>query len=209
MKLTALTIILITNILFIGYSNQKQLNNDHSADLSSTENSPTERLRSVYLSEVGVREATNRNDGTKVEEYLRYTGLKRGNPWCCAFVCYCLGKAGIPNPRTGYCPNLFPKGHVIWSRTSGFSLPSPVSRNSSPITRNSSPNPSPGDIFGLYFPDKGRIAHVGFIDDWGEKYLISVEGNTNEAGSREGDGIYRKRRLISSISKVARYLPDQ
>ncbi|RXF70553.1 hypothetical protein [Arcticibacter tournemirensis] len=146
----------------------------------------------------------------------KYVGLKKGNPWCAAFVCYCLGKAGIANPRSGYCPTLFPAASVIWSRKSrveGSRLKvestQPTTRNLQPSSCNTQPathNPIPGDVFGIYFPEKGRIAHVGFVDEWGDKYLISVEGNTNEAGSREGDGVYRKRRLISSIYKVARYL---
>ncbi|PWG78593.1 hypothetical protein DDR33_21770, partial [Pararcticibacter amylolyticus] len=72
---------------------------------------------------------------------------------------------------------------------------------------NSGGGPSRGDVFGIYFPEKGRIAHVGFVDDWGDKYVVTVEGNTNEAGSREGDGVYRKRRFISCIYKVVKYLP--
>jgi hypothetical protein len=71
-------------------------------------------------------------------------------------------------------------------------------------TRN--PQPLTGDVFGLYFPEKKRIAHVGFIDKWDGNWLVSVEGNTNVSGSREGDGVYRKRRLTRSIYKVARYV---
>ncbi len=66
--------------------------------------------------------------------------------------------------------------------------------------------PGTGDIFGLYFPEQARIAHVGFIDKWDGTWLITVEGNTNVYGSREGDGVYRKRRLVTSINKVARYI---
>lgn len=175
----------------------------------------TQSLRQIYTAELGVREATGRNDGSQVEEYLRYVGLKKGNPWCAAFVCWAYGKAGVANPRTGYCPVLFPAARVVWSRklrVEGSRLKvesaQPTTRNLQPFSHNTQPAtriPSPGDVFGIYFPEKGRIAHVGFVDEWGDKYLISVEGNTNEAGSREGDGVYRKRRLISSIYKVARY----
>ncbi|PWG81931.1 CHAP domain-containing protein, partial [Pararcticibacter amylolyticus] len=172
------------------------------SDSSSDVNAPArDRLRAVYTGELGVREATGRNDGTRVELFLHYTHLKPGNPWCAAFVCWCLGQAGIPNPRTGYCPNLFPKNKVIWTRSTGIGGAS--SRNSQLTTRNPPRTPLPGDIFGIYFPEKGRIAHVGFVDQWDGKWLITVEGNTNESGSREGDGVYRKRRLVSSISKVS------
>ena len=86
-----------------------------------------------------------------------------------------------------------------------------ATRNSQLTTRNSqlstrNPQPLTGDVFGLYFPEKKRIAHVGFIDKWDGTWLVSVEGNTNVSGSREGDGVYRKRRLTRSIFKVARYV---
>lgn len=47
---------------------------------------------------------------------------------------------------------------------------------------------------------------VGFVDQWQNKYVITVEGNTNEAGNREGDGVYRKRRTIKSIYVAANYI---
>ena len=165
----------------------------------------TERLRSIYLSQLGVREATNRNDGPQVEAYLCYVGLKPGNPWCAAYVSWCLGQAGIANPRSGYCPQFFPSSKVVWKKE--LKVESVKLKGGKP--RQATDLPRTGDVFGLYFPEKGRIAHVGFIDEWGEKYAITCEGNTNEAGSREGDGVYRKRRLITSIYKVARYLSAQ
>ncbi len=66
--------------------------------------------------------------------------------------------------------------------------------------------PTIGDVFGIYFPDKNRIAHTGFIDQWDGTWLITVEGNTNVSGGREGDGVYRKRRPVKSIYQVARYI---
>ncbi|HQS52214.1 MAG TPA: hypothetical protein PLN99_09980, partial [Daejeonella sp.] len=66
--------------------------------------------------------------------------------------------------------------------------------------------PSTGDVFGIYFPEKKRIAHVGFIDSWDGTWLITVEGNTNISGNPEGDGVYRKRRPVRSIYRVARYI---
>ena len=47
---------------------------------------------------------------------------------------------------------------------------------------------------------------MGFIDEWKDPWVITVEGNTNVLGSREGDGVYRKRRLVRTVDKVARYL---
>ena len=156
-------------------------------------------LEGVYQREIGVRERSGNNDGVKVEEYLKYVGLKRGNPWCAAFVCWSLAQAGIENPRSGWSPDLFPVAKVCWQRSSGVQLSTRKSGSSAPCR---------GDVFGIFFPSKNRIAHVGFVDSWGDKYVITVEGNTNEAGSREGDGVYRKRRLISSIYRVAKWRAD-
>jgi len=151
-----------------------------------------DKVVTTFTSQIGVREATGHNDGVMVETYLRYCSLAKGNPWCASFVCWTFGQAQVSNPRSGYCPDLFRPAHVIYKRT----------------IHTTQKTPQPGDVWGLYFPEKGRIAHVGFVSQWGDKYIITVEGNTNEAGSREGDGVYRKRRPRSSIYMVAKYIKD-
>ncbi|WP_411274031.1 hypothetical protein, partial [Daejeonella sp.] len=109
--------------------------------------------------------------------------------------------------------------HTKWARcTCGWwprainKIPDPVGEQStcpSSLTTNAvgipsgqprtKPTPVTGDIFALYFPEKRRIAHVGFIDQWDGTWMISVEGNTNVSGSSEGDGVYRKRRLVRTV----------
>ena len=63
-----------------------------------------------------------------------------------------------------------------------------------------------GDVFGIYYPRQNRIAHVGFIDGQQEGFFITVEGNTNANGSRNGDGVYRKRCSVRTIYKISRWL---
>jgi hypothetical protein len=147
-------------------------------------------LQSLYNQEVGVREQRNRNDGHRVETYLKYTGHSKGAPWCAAFVSWCLGKAGIKNPRTAWSPALLPQERIIWKN--GW--------------QKEKIQPQAGDVFGIWYASKKRIAHCGFIDKWDESIIITVEGNTNEAGSREGDGVYRKRRLKRTLYAVADWL---
>jgi hypothetical protein len=154
-----------------------------------------EQVKRIYDSQVGVREH-GANSGAQVEGYLRYVSLKKGSPWCAAFVCWAYGQAKVANPRTGWSPDLFKKEHVVWERQVQYGQKSKVQTDT----------PKRADIFGIYFPEKGRIAHTGFIDSWGNKWLVTVEGNTNGAGSREGDGVYRKRRLVKSIYSVSRYI---
>jgi hypothetical protein len=129
------------------------------------------------LSQVGVREATGHNDGQQVEKYLRVVGFGKGYAWCAAFLAWDFYVNGIPALKTAWGPSWFPKGKTTIHPTTAL----------------------PGDVFGLWIGE--RIAHVGFIYEWpaGSKWVKTIEGNTNQAGSREGDGVYVKRRLAKQI----------
>lgn len=132
------------------------------------------QLLNIAKSQIGVREATGNNDGYEVEKYLLYTGNKKGESWCAAFVSWVFGKAGYAAPRTAWSPSLFPKARLA---TVG----------------------KPAMIFGIYFQDKGRIAHAGIVEKIKHDWVTTIEGNTNMAGSRDGDGVYRKLRHVKTI----------
>jgi hypothetical protein len=155
-----------------------------------SENTSSQLVTSIFRREIGVRELTGHNDGVRVETYLASCHLKKGNPWCAAFITWTYRTAGIKAVVSGYAPNWFQGKNIVYMRGSKKNI-----------------SPEPADVFGIYFPSKKRIAHVGFVDEWKSgSVAITVEGNTNEAGSREGDGVYRKRRLKSQIYKVSRWL---
>jgi|GEM_PF-340543 len=159
------------------------------------------RVKAIYDSQLGVREATGRNDGPQVEAYLRYTGLGKGHAWCAAFVCWVYGQAEVDNPKTAWAASLFPHDKLVWPRAKVLATGNPPVVGQAPqlITKTTC-------VFGLYFPSLKRIGHCGFIDEWGDKEVITVEGNTNDNGSREGDGVYRKRRPIKSLYAVADWI---
>lgn len=159
---------------------------------SAQQGSVRDKVKSVYDSQIGQRELTGKNDGVAVESYLKYVGLAKGNPWCAAYVCWSLGKAGVVNPRAGGCVYLMERGEIIYKSTTKFQKRPPIY----------------GDVFFIYFAAKKRVAHTGFIDKWGDKMVKTVEGNTNEAGSREGDGVYAKVRIRSQIYAVANYIKN-
>jgi len=169
--------------------------NDPPPEVLPGENmSAVERVVAIYTAEIGVREKTGHNDGTRVEEYLKAANRNKGDAWCAAFVTWVFKQAGVDAAVSGWSPDWFPAKNTIY--TSG---------------KTGNGTPQQGDVFGIYFQDKGRIAHVGFVDSWkagGSSYVITVEGNTNEAGSNEGDGVYRKRRLKSQVYKVSRFIVD-
>lgn len=117
-------------------------------------------LREIYQAEVGVREATGNNDGPRIAEYLRYCGLAEGYEWCAAFVSWCHGKAGHPQPQNAWAAALFPAARRV-------------------------DNPRPGDVFGIYVASKRRIGHCGFVDEWKDGWCITVEGNVDNAVVRK------------------------
>ena len=145
-------------------------------------------LVATYRSHIGVRELTGNNDGPQVEAYLRAVNLGKGFAWCAAFVAYCYLDNGQQIPKSAaWSPSWFPASRVIPHEQANA-----------------------GDVFGIYYTHLKRIGHVGFIDeDWnnGSGNVITVEGNTNGDGSREGDGVYRKRRSKNQIKSVSRWLP--
>ena len=132
----------------------------------------------IALGELGVRELTGKNDGGRVEAYLASAGLKKGQPWCAAFVTWVYRQAGYLQPRTGWSPALFPAARKVKST-------------------------KPGVVFGIYYPELKRIGHCGFVLQLKTDWLDTVEGNTNGGGSREGDGVYRKRRHVRTVYAYA------
>lgn len=149
-----------------------------------------DELQRIYRAEVGVRELSGKNDGKRVEEYLAATNLGKGHAWCAAFVSWAFAQAGFEEPNTPWSPALFPSNRLIWPQKADAKSAAPMR----------------GDVFGIWFPQLKRIAHAGFVDEWGAAFVVTVEGNTNEAGSAEGDGVYRKRRPIGSLHSVANWV---
>lgn len=142
------------------------------------------KLLAVAKSQLGVREATGNNDGVVVEAYLKVTGLAKGHAWCAAFLSWVFQEAGFEQPRSPWVPALFPK-------------------------RQQTAAPEPADIYGLYSSTLKRLAHCGMVERRYHDWIIGIEGNTNIAGSREGDGVYRKWRHTRSLSAYANWIQGQ
>lgn len=136
---------------------------------------------------VGVREATGKNDGPEVEYFLAQTGHPRGTAWCGAFTYTAHIEAGLRPPGD---PSAYAWSPTWFSTTTRLVA---VDRC------------EPGDVMGIYFPSLGRIAHVGVVERRDGDVLTTIEGNTNDASSREGDGVYRKRRKAGTVRAAARW----
>lgn len=153
------------------------------------------------LEYVGVREATGRNDGHEVEHFQRMTSTKRGDAWCGSFVFTAFVEGGVlKGPGGGrafaWSPTWHPAERQVWHKARGIN---------SRFQGKGRKQPMPGDVFGLHYAHLGRYGHVGLLVSDEGKHWKTVEGNTNGAGSREGDGVYLKRRLKNQIDVISRW----
>lgn len=145
-------------------------------------------LVASYLGEIGIREEGGNNRGERIQEYLQAVNLGPGFAWCAAFICWNLDQCDITNPSSAWSPavGLY---NVIYSRGDEVF-----------------PSARPGLVFALYYKNLGRIGHVGFIHQVKDEQVITVEGNTNGDGSRDGDGVHKKIRPTWAIYRVSSYL---
>jgi hypothetical protein len=142
---------------------------------------------------VGVRETKGEpNRGPEVDRFLRTVGLdpeKGAYSWCAAF-CYTVYKEaaehlGVVNP----CPKT--AGVLkMWER-------SPVKARV--LMHEARDNPSLIRPGALYVADHGHgKGHIEIVTAVIPSAVKTIGGNTNGAGSREGDGVYFKERPIAS-----------
>lgn len=158
-----------------------------------------DKLTEVAAREVGVEEVDGSNCGARVNEYKAATWLPadKGWPWCAAFVCWCvreaMREAGVRETATFKRP-----------RTAGAWDFENWSRQQDGSTLTRKPHGGdirPGDIVVFTF------SHIGIAvgDPDKEGCVETVEGNTDAAGSREGGGVFRKRRRLAQIRSRIRF----
>lgn len=102
-------------------------------------------------------------------------------PWCHAFVSRILHEVGESIGRIAYCP----AGVAHFRKAEQLSG-----------------TPRPGDVFYLWFPSKGRYAHTGFVKAVDGDWIVTVEGNSNKAGSRTGGSVVSLRRKWAGTRTV-------
>ena len=147
-----------------------------------------EQALKAAISQLGVAETKGKpNQGPEVNQYLKSVGLNPGYAWCMAFVYWCYNKAaeqmGVKNPliRTAGVMNHWNKAKPEFKRVI----------------------PMAGDIFIM---DYGKgLGHTGFVKSVSEKTIETIEGNTNDEGSREGYEVCIRQRDRSKIKGYLRY----
>jgi hypothetical protein len=155
-----------------------------------------ELIAQAAEAEVGVRE-TKANGGKRIADYQSCTWLPIGPwPWCSAFVDFCVKSAvdkfkpvTFALPRTAGAWDL-----ENWCRSVDDSVKLKK-------TKHGIASVERGDIVIFTF------SHTGIATSSPDKdgNVSTIEGNTNSAGSREGDGVYRKTRHISKIRSIIKF----
>jgi hypothetical protein len=148
-----------------------------------------EESLALVRQQVGVREATGRNDGPQVEAYLRSVGLGKGNPWCMALHYWAFAQVSSKPPirRSGLVRAVW-NDAVQRSRLEGARVW--ISSATLDWTRD-------GDliVWGFLTSTSGHIERQ--ISRHSAGWVVTVAGNTSSgvAGSqRDGDGVYLRRR---------------
>jgi hypothetical protein len=132
------------------------------------------------ITQIGVQEVPKgSNKGVDVEKYLKSIGLGGGYSWCMAFAYWNVQQAatklGIANP-------LFKTGGVLAQWNNRIPLQTSI--------------PQPGYLFVI---DEGKgEGHTGIVEYVVGDTIHTIEGNTNDDGSREGYEVCRRVRKISS-----------
>jgi hypothetical protein len=149
--------------------------------MSLVQIAPSDLVLRVASATVGASEVpAGSNKGPFVEACLASVDLAPGNPWCAAFV-YRMGTKALgalwPLPKTGGCQFLYEwatKANAVHEK------------------------PQAGDVFLIWETALGRFGHTGFVlTVKPDGSCVTIEGNTNAGGSREGYIVAEKTRLFS------------
>lgn len=163
-----------------------------------------QKLVTLALQEVGVHEASP-NTGPRIREYQATTWLKPGPwPWCAAWCCWLL-REWLKNPdvqaalhladakavRQFLCRDPRAFGWEAWAR--GHKIPV--------LPETSLAHAGDFVVF--------EFSHIGLVvadQHLHSDSFESVEGNTNRAGSRDGDGVWRKTRASHLVKSYIRII---
>lgn len=130
----------------------------------------------VAKAEVGYQEGRSGGHWNNRQKYSpAVPGLEwsQNQAWCATFVSWCALKSGNAElyPRTASCLT-----GVGWFKQ----------------RKRFSEYPAVGAQ--VFFGPSGG-SHTGLVYDYDDTYVYTVEGNTNDSGSAEGDGVYLKKRV--------------
>lgn len=131
---------------------------------------------------IGIKETPGRNNrGPEVDRLVIRAGGKPGQAWCgwtaraVHLDCHCPAGGGM-------AASWFIGSRLITSY-------------------------QPADVFSVWNKYMKRIGHIGIVEQVlpGGKFIVTIEGNTNGFGSREGSGVCRLTRPVKQVFNFARW----
>jgi hypothetical protein len=152
-----------------------------------------------------VREV-GRNAGPDVERYQRAVGLSKGSPWCAAFVSWCYMASKGLTKAPGWCSG----SAVSLYQTAGRSK---TAVRVTPLDADFQSKVKAGMVWSRAQDAEAATAarkgvwcqgHTGIVVKVDSLGFHTIEGNTNAAGSREGDGVYCKLHKWSDAESVGK-----
>lgn len=165
--------------------------------IGSTPQAPLAEIAQQYI---GVTETGNNLAGKSKEllaifkaDDLISGGKTDGYPWCAAFVSFCVQKlvrqsiffSGLTPPREASVSQFL----NVWSKNNNCLIFSPSTKEF---------KPQKGDIVVFKF------SHIGIVESVNGNSIATIEGNTNDAGSREGTVVARKQRSTAIVKSFVR-----
>lgn len=136
------------------------------------------------------------NAGPFVARMLKAVGLSPGYAWCAAFVRAMLNDAGLPNRGLQGRKAAAVIEWAKWAKAQNRIIPAD--------------KVEPGDLFFWLNPNgtghTGIVEHIEFDTKLKRWVINTIEGNTNQAGSREGDGVYAREHIVTERIKFIRVL---
>ena len=157
--------------------------------LESKRKSGAQKAVAAAHKEIGQREQpVGSNWGGHVTEYITFTGYTSPVYWCGCFACWCVVKNGgakIPSRiRMGYGPYIIADAK---SGSNGF--------HAVPFSEA-----QPGDVVVFWGGE-----HIGLVADHPSgSSLPTIEGNTGNGSTVNGDGVYARVRSSSDVTVIAR-----
>lgn len=133
----------------------------------------------VARKEVGYHEGKSGGGWNNRQKYSKEVpglGWSDGQPWCGTFIAWCAMKAGVgqlfaPASVAASCD-----GAGAWFKKQGRW------------------SEYPGIGAQVFIGKPHDLNHTGLAIGYDGTWIYTIEGNTNDSGSREGDGVYLKKR---------------
>jgi hypothetical protein len=149
---------------------------------------------------LGVRESIA-NDGEFVRLFQSAVGKAEREPWCISFIQHNVKKVDALVEALldgGWHVPLLPFDAP--SKTGLFETEHALTLWNTSVERRYAPEPG---LIALWRHGDSQRGHGGIVEAVNDDgTFTTIEGNTNEAGSREGDGVYRKTRALGGTGEM-------